>query len=428
MHLIEKENGILEYVADKNETAENQRFIAEIAKYKLVRHGAGIYFFSKEDERLILYSNPFDNSLFVCDPSGYALAAEFGAKRFPVGKARTQMLEAKTNEVKATQFERDLSFPLQAMQDEKATPGIKVATLQELLILNKKNEKKVYEDLSELFNRCANFTPGKQQEYLEGGQVADKFCRANLESQQSHSSIVTDQIFLLNKSNKVIGTISATVMVHRGGAINVYFYDEVVDYTTLLNPQEKAELQRLYKNDEKLSEVEQRDAIAKIIEPKRLELMAPLFAAARKKVTQTIRELSGLSIDALDQQIKEGMVHAFVRAADGRVPTYRELGCGEKKPDTYVIHGPPTGPANMLVSHVKSWANQQLERLSKSAVVAEQPAARNSYLSYGKVFSYGVALAALGVIAVKLWNRGSGDALSASLGEPQPPVFGPGKK
>lgn len=436
MHLVEKENGILEYVADKDETVENEQFILRMAKYKLVRHGAGIYFFSKEskeDERLLLYANPFDNSIFVCDPSGYVLAAEFGMKRFPVGKARAELFEEKVAEVGAIQFSRDLLFPLRSIQEEKENEKLvpRVADLKELLTINKKNKQEVYKSLAELFNRCANFTPGKQGEYLAGGADADKFCRFNPINQVPHSSVVTDHVFLLDEKKKVGGTLAFTMILHPEGLIDVYLYDEIVDYFPLLQAEEQEQLKRLYENKEGLAEEKQKQAIAKIIEPKRLELMRPLFAAARKKITQTVLEHAKLSASEFEQQLETGKIHVFIRAADGRVGSYEQLGCVKKASDTLVIHGKATVPADMLVDHVKSWANQQLKQLSfsVSASAEKRPAVQNSYLNYGKVFTYTAALAALGVIAVKLWNRGSGgDALSMGSGVPQSDIFRPGKK
>jgi len=400
MRLLEKTNGILEYVADIDETSENQAFLKKIADYKIQRQGSGIYFFDKRDNKPILYCNPFDNTLFVIDQCGYALAAEFGAKRFLVGKARSTLTTEAASEQKAIQFDRDLSFPLKVAEEEKATT-FKAVTLAELLAINKENPDKLYENLAELFNRCADFTPGKQDEYLTGGKKADKFCRFNLDSQKPLASTVTDQIFLLDKQNKVIGTISATVMVQPDGTTDVYFYDEIVDYFTRLQPTEKEALEKLYKNEEKLSEEAQKAEIAKIIEPRRLELMRPLFAAAREKVIQTISTVSGLSGQDL---IEAGKVHAFIRAAAGRVPSYKALACGEEKSATHVIHGPATNYTKMLDSHVKIWADQQLLKLST--------AKKSSSWSYGKVFTFGAAAAVLGLLAYRACRGGTGSAQS----------------
>lgn len=86
-----------------------------------------------------------------------------------------------------------------------------------------------------------------------------------------------------------------------------------------------------------LSELEKE--IATLIEPKRMTLMAQLFAAAR----QSIRNL----ISDLDEKIANGLVHAFIRAASGRVEAYVDLGCGRTNTENFVIHGGPTAQLKM---------------------------------------------------------------------------------
>ncbi len=414
MRLLEKKNGIVEYVADVDETPENLEFLKKIANYRIQRQGSGICFFAKSDSKRILYCNPFDNTFFISDQRGYALAVEFGAKRFLVGEARLTLTEETASEQKVIQYERDLSFPLKVVEEEKAT-AFKVATLAELLAINKENPDKLYEDLAELFNRCADFTPGKQNEYLTGGKKADKFCRFNLDSQKPLASMVTDQIFLLDKQNKVIGTISATVMVQPDGTTDVYFYDEIVDYFTRLQSAEKEALLSLYLNEARLSEDAQKAEIAKIIEPRRLELMRPLFAAARQKIIGTISTISGLSGQSL---MEEGKVHAFIRAAEGRVPSYKELACGEEQSGIYFIRGPATDYTTMLDGHVKTWAGKELLKLSR----------KSSNQSYGKVFSYGVAAATLGVLAYRVWHGRGGSAQAFTATANPPSRMGMGKK
>lgn len=415
MRLLEKENGILEYVADTEETPENRAFLKKIANYKIQRQGSAIFFFAKsddKDDKRVLYCNPFDNSLFISDPNGYALAAEFGAKRFLVGEARSTLTTEKARKEKAIQFDRDLSFPLQIAEEEKIA-AFKAVTLTELLAINQENQNNLYEDLAELFNRCADFTPGKQEEYLTGGKKVDKFCRFNLDNQKPLASTVTDQVFLLDKQNKVIGTISAVIMVESDGTTDVYLYDEIVDYFTCLEASEREVLEKLYHNEEKRAEEIQKAEIAKIIEPRRLELMRPLFAAAREKVLETVSTISGLSAKSL---IETGKVHAFIRAAQGRVASYQALACGDEKSATLVIHGPVTSYAKMLDDHVKMWADQQLLKLSN---------AKKSSWSYGKIFSYGAAAAALGFLAYRVWRGGSSAQSFTATPSPAP---GLGKK
>lgn len=416
MHLLEKMNGILEYVADADETPENQAFLKKIIDYRIQRQGASIIFFAKSDNKQILYFNTFDNSMFIHDSRGYSLAADFGTKRFPVGKARSALTKEQAQEQKAIQFERDLSFPITVSVEEKVS-SFKSVTLAELLIINDKNQDKLYEDLAELFNRCADFTPGKQDEYLSGGKKVDKYCRFNLDNHKLLASTVTDQIFLLDSQNKIIGTISATIIVQSDGTTDVYFYDEIVDYSIRLKPYEKEILEMLYKNDKKLPKDVQKAEIAKIIEPRRLEIMQPLFAAARQQIIQTISTLSGSSGESL---IKEGKVHAFIRAAAGRVSSYKALACGEEKSITYVIHGPSTAYTEMLDHHVKNWAEQQLKLLKKLPDEIKPSTTKSSYLT--TAFNYGVTLATIGILAYKLWPKGESSSapsvpnLSTSLG------------
>lgn len=104
------------------------------------------------------------------------------------------------------------------------------------------SKDKFYVLLSDLFNRCADFTPGKQDEYLSGGKKEDKYCRFNLMNNEEKQTVSTNQVFLMDDENNIAGTISATVIHGNGGTLDIYFYDEIVDYFTLLNPDEIAQL------------------------------------------------------------------------------------------------------------------------------------------------------------------------------------------
>jgi hypothetical protein len=363
MH-FEEIAGELQFVLDANETLENQEFIIRMSHYKLVQHGASIFIYNRHNNELLSHYNSFDNTQLVCSPDGFPLANEFGAKRFLALKARTALSKAQATEVKPENFSRDRSFPLLAKADTSAP--FDVVTLEKLLEINQKNKDKVYDDLASLFDRCADFMPEKQTEYLSGGRRQDKFCRFNIENHQVRNGIVTDQVFLLDKANKIIGTISATVCVTPEGIVDVYFYDEVVDYFTQIDPASEVmrKLQALY-DDLILSKDEKNSELAKIIEPIRLTLMAPLFTAARQQIRRTILSLlPSLSEGELDNKIGNGSVRAFIRAADKRVASYEQLGCGTENAGYFVIHGRPTAAAKLVDTYVKEiWGQKKLQEL-----------------------------------------------------------------
>lgn len=181
----------IKFSADENATPAELEAIKVLANYDIIRHGASFQVRNHKDQ-LMLQINPFDNTIFICDPSAIELANIFGAKRFPVGAA-LKTLSEQTNEkdeieldsqftpdkkAKVVKFGRDYAFPLATKNENR--PKYTVATFDQLLQIYKSNKSKLVETLSALFIRCADFTPGKQQEYLEGGNLNDKFCRFNL--------------------------------------------------------------------------------------------------------------------------------------------------------------------------------------------------------------------------------------------------------
>jgi hypothetical protein len=388
MHLVEREAGELNFVLDENDSTQDQEFHAEMQNYRIMRQGASIFFYNANDE-LVLHFNPFDNTVLVCSPDGYALANRLGTKRFPISAARLALTKQQANEVGATKFKRDYSFPLQSPEQQTTSP-YKVVALEDLLKIY--DTKQLNTALAELFNRCNDFTPGKKAEYLKGGKLEDKYCRFNLENQQPKSGIVTDQVFLLDDKNKIIGTISFTLYVNKDRIIDIYLYDEIVDYFTILSEKDQQKLQSLYP-DATLSDDAKQAALvatAHLIEPKRLALMAPLFEAARLRIIDImglIRSKESDSLDNLTDAIEKGRVHAFIRAAAGREESYLALNCSATNSATYVIHGPASKYANLLDSYVKQWAYRKLQQFAfhqylehtTSTIVKENAAELKSY-------------------------------------------------
>ncbi len=355
MHLLERAAGVIEFVLDSDDSSEDQEFHAEIQKYRIMRQGASIFFYNANNE-IVLHFNPFDNTVLVCNPDGYALAKWLGTKRFPIGDARLALTEQQIKDVGATKFKRDYSFSLQPLVPHKASP-YKVVELEELLKIYTTTQLNAV--LSELFNRCSDFTPGKKAEYLKGGKLEDKFCRFNLENQQVNTGIRSDQVFLLDDNNKIIGTISFTFYVSQNRIIDVYLYDEVVDYFTLLSEKEKLKLISLFPDDTMSAYAKDAalQAIALLIEPKRLALMEPLFAAARLQILDTINFVRGPQDDEVN-------ANAFIRAAAGREELYLALNCSGTDSKNHVIHGAATRYANLLDNHVKQWAFRKLQQFS----------------------------------------------------------------
>jgi hypothetical protein len=364
MHLTQIA-GELQVVLDIDDNEEAKALSERMGKYKLVQHGPSIFVYDREDNTLLSHYNPFDNTQLICSSNGFTLANEFGAKRFLTLNARAAVSEAHAAEAKPEKFARDRSFPLNTSQEIDS--AFTVVTLEKLLEIRQRNASQLYDDFANLFDRCADFIPEKQAEYLSGGKKQDKFCRFNMENHPAKDGIITDQIFLLDKENKIIGTISATVCTARDGAVDVYLYDEIVDYFSRIDPASEImkELQSLYDNDQLLKD-EKNAEIAKIIEPVRLGLMKPLFAAVTQQIRSTIRTLlPNLSESDLDDKIANGSVRAFIRAADKRVSSYEALHCGTENEGYYVIHGRPTLLAKLVDTYVKEiWAEAKLRELT----------------------------------------------------------------
>lgn len=370
MHL-EKLAGELQFISDSNETREEQDFCERMKKYKLIQQGASIFIYNRHNDELLSHYNPFDNTQLVCSPDGFQLANEFGAKRFLALKARNALMQASAHEAKAENFSRDRAFPLKVVH-EASNPYTPV-NLEQLLEINKQNPEALYDELADLFDRCADFIPEKQAEYRSGGRKQDKFCRFNTENPQPQSGTVTKQLFLLDENKKIIGTISSTICTNPDGLADIYLYDEVVDYFTQIDPSSETmkRLQALY-SDTSLSLDDKKAEIGKIIEPIRLKLMAPLFAAIRQQIKKTLSEIyPHTSESEINHRIENGAIRAFIRAADKRVSSYEQLGCGTENHAFYVIHGKPTPAAKLMDSYVKEvWAQSQLHKLRRNPMQA----------------------------------------------------------
>jgi hypothetical protein len=384
MRLEKRKLGELEFVLDDNDIAEDHQFYSIISEYRIIQQGAGIFFYAKRNNELVSFFNTFDNTQLICSPNGYALAALFGAKRFLIGDERLTLDHEPAQNAGAIYFSRDLAFPLNTSKDPMTSPYY-AATLEGLLEIFDINQ--INTQLDDLFIRCNDFTPGKKEEYSKGGSNADKYCRFNLESHQPLSNLVTDQIILINPQNKIVGSISFVMWVNRTGAVDVYLYDEIVDYFTLLNETEKAELAALYPAGDTA-------LIAAKIEPKRIELMAPLFAAARREIKEKITQLNGV----------QAHVSAFIRAAAGRVESYTALNCTINL-DIKVIHGPATKYAAMLDAHIKDWAYKKLQQASLTQFV------KSNYSGIAKQLEI--------TFAYRLFDKGNNPAVATTAMDSQ---------
>lgn len=397
MRIIENPaNGELQFLPDSNDNIEQQQFLARMTAFTFERHGASVFIYQKTNHLLLGCFNTFDNTFFVCSPDGYKLAAEFGTKRFPVGDARLALDEKQATTVGAIKFARDLSCPITSASDEKIGP-YKPASLTEILQIKKSNQAQFYQEMADLFGRCADFTPGKKEEYMSGEKIADKYCRLNLTNEQSKDGIITDHVFLLDEknNNQIVGTVSATICFSKTGTVDVYFYDEIVDYFTKIKNPEDIQQLRALNTDTSLDENRRKEIIADIVNPKRMELMKSLFTAARQKIAATIQ--------TLDPQLQLSKVRGFIRAADGRVPLYvSELHCSPDNTQHFVIHGRPTDYAKMLDAHIKLWANK---RLAVLAPVQKAAASSNTFLAAPPTGQGQVATATTGAFPMLTMNK-----------------------
>ncbi len=247
---------------------EHQQLRDLLTRYTIKKYGSSYFIYSKDPFQLISHFNSFDNTLLIMHPEGYVIAEALGTKRFPIGAARAQLNSENAKQVNAIQFKRDLQFPLIVSDPEPYTP-YKIVNLDQLR-QTRKNPSKLYIELAKLFNRCSDYAPTKKEEFLDGGALADKFCRFNTEDHQHHPNVVTLNTFLLDEqhNNKIIGTQSATVVLHPNNEIDIYLYDEVVDYFSLLTPQQIEEYVQLCEGKKELSDDDKLSPIAKLVEAK----------------------------------------------------------------------------------------------------------------------------------------------------------------
>lgn len=369
MQLIRNEKtNKLSYVADGNEKPAEKDFLKAIEEYDITLYGSAIHI-EKEGES-ILHIHPWDNSVFVYTTEGIELATAFGAKRFLVSDAREHITAELAAASGAKPFPRDLSFPLQSEASDATVKYINLA--DKLKAFRTKEEREAfYANILNLHIRCADFTLKKQEEYRTPG---DNYCRFNLES--SNPFTRTETIFLLNDDNNIIGSINAVIITDKNGHIDIYLYDEVVDYYTLLDPQQIEAVKQLQAehsaatndNDKKAIQLK----IANIVEDKRTELLRPLFAAARHNLRKVIPNLDEIP------------VNAFIRATCGRddsVDHFKKMGCGANT-QNYVIHGPATDTFKLLDAHVKAWGTSKLAEfkttVSSLSLLAAAPASSNA--------------------------------------------------
>lgn len=378
MRLTEKD-GLLEYVLEGNETKEEIEFYNTISNLILTRQGATIFAHDKNTHQLAAYFKPFDNTQLICTEAGYALANAYGAKRFLLNEAT----DAKPSN--ASTFKRDRSFSLDEQDDASNIP-FKVVDLTQLLALYKTNKEDLYNHLAKLFNLCADFTPGKQEEYAQGGAKADKFCRFNLENNPTYfnffNDALTEHVFLLDKNNQVIGTISAS-LIFANNQIDIYFYDEAVNYLSFLpeDTQKKIHIlsDQLRDLDKRIKDEsdenkktlleKERDQLKKefydLTETKRVELLGLLFRTARDQIKKIIERIQhNLSLDETNKNTNERKIHAFIRVAAERESSYEKLNCGKENKNIYVIHGPRTTYAERLDLYLKEWAKNELEKIA----------------------------------------------------------------
>jgi|GEM_PF-7042152 len=363
MYIIELGNGTLQYVASANETEKNLQFIEMMRSYTLQRHGADVLVYNKK-KQLVSLIKPYDNTqhLFIND---FELAAAFGAKRFIEGEALAYYSREDFKMHQVMQFERDRNFPLVKDEDPKKQNFL---TLQEFLHNYRFYPYMAYQTLAHFFEHCADFTTGKEEEYAQDA-VADKMCRFDKESNTPIDGIVTDHIFLMQQQ-KLIGTLSMTIMPRPKGGYDIYFYDEIVDYFSLLTQEgEKLyvyqrinkcmELNKLLKQDGRWkdrakieAEINQLKAEIEVkVGKHRKLLLQKLFNAACQHLDEKLSNFSTL--------VTKKQVHGFIRTAAGRVQMYEELGCSHNNNSSYVIHGPATPALGLLNNFVKQTLAKQ---------------------------------------------------------------------
>ena len=354
MQLIEQSTGELEYVLEGNENEQDHAFYQAIQPFQLKRQGATVLIYTKDSHELVSYFKPYDNTQLVCSKDGYEVAALFGGKRFIVGQANSQ-----DQPQTAQQFSRDRAFPLLPRPHETNYFPFRCESLEFLDSFYRKNKNELYDQLAHLFNDCADFTPGKQDEYLSGGAETDKRCRFNVNNNPPKiKEIFNDHVFFLDANKQVIGTISATIV----NGTDIYLYDEIVDYFKCLTKEDQNKVRALAETLRQLEQEKQKNQhhseldskiaaikkeLSEIIEPKRSLLLQFLFSAARDRICQSLQRYFAVSKEDTNEKVR-----AFIRVASGREASYEALNCGKANDNIHVIHGKPTPYAEMLAKHI----------------------------------------------------------------------------
>lgn len=305
LKMKEKSNGILEF---DNSKFNDPKFELAVKEYTFRRHGSSILIYLKSEDILLCQFNPFDNTIFICDPKGFPIADLLGTKRFIVGTARKFLNEMGSTQ--AINFARDLSFPL--MSKKQSLP-------ESLKIVS---DAKNHPDLSDMLVRSSGFTPQKIEEYKKN---RDALCRFNPCNRSPVSGTVACHVFLADTLNqdRIVGIMAADIIITNSDLIDVYLRDEIIE-----NPC----------------------------------TMQHLFEAARQVIHHTFDK-----INIVPQADK---VNAFIRAAPGKEQLYKNLGCSSANPGIYVIHGPRTALAEMLDEYIKSVMIVHEEVLRKPFVTA----------------------------------------------------------
>lgn len=340
-------------VSEEAETALDIELQKKLKDFKVKRQGASILFYAKADGALVSIFKPYDTTQLLIDPRAYEIAPYFGTKQFLCDKAAE--IKPEQNAGTPIKFGRDVRFSLEV--DEKDIQKIpQTLNLEEVLKLNQETKASLYNNLANLFQRCADFLPSKMAEFADR---LDKLCRFNLDNSAEFSPI-TDQIFLMN-GEKISGTMSATIHLNKNGHADVYLYDEVVDYLSLCSKEEldlikqyQEELDVLKKQDDKQAISAKEAQIDAITAPKRKALTEILFNAMRVSVNTRLAEMRA----KLPQENLRNDTNAFIRAASGREQMYKDLGCANDCA-THVIHAPRSAYTDKLKLAIDNQIKQQ---------------------------------------------------------------------
>lgn len=350
---------------DLNSLLETNQIPRELLSlYHFQQHGSSVFVYLKENDSLVAHFNSFDNTLLILQPNGFQIADAFGSKRFPLGQAREELNQQNAAEINAIAFKRDLKFPL-ISPTQKPEINYRTADFSELLHSHPETSK-LYNDLADLFSRCSDYTPSKKEEFVAGGALADKFCRFNRENQKTLSGVCTINTFLLDEKNdnKMVATQSATIILHPNEEVDIYLYDEVADYFTLLTPDQIQEYQKHCANRSELSDEDKNTPIAIVVESKREELFTQLFTATREKIKEKLHELlPSLNAQEIELRINSNKIRAIIRAATVWYPYSAKLNCVPEKNGIFVIHGPRTDLGNSIDQQIKDWATIKIKTI-----------------------------------------------------------------